>query len=133
MYYEEIENNLGLIVLAILASNTACSSKNSDKLMESSAVTNETMASTSIMETTAPTETTEETSEETIEVTPEPTESMSELEKSINYLRDLHSVHIKYSTYYLKMDQEVHLRDVQAADGILSEDLEQQLFLAERC
>ena len=122
---------LGLLVLAILASNTACSSKNSDKLMESSAVTNETMASTSIMETTAPTETTpEQTFEETIEVTPEPTESMSELEKSINYLRDLHSGQIKYSTYYLKMDQEVHLRDVQAADGILLEDLGTTTLLA---
>ena len=40
---------LALIVLAILASNTACSSIDKEELIESSVVTSETMSSTSIL------------------------------------------------------------------------------------
>ncbi len=114
---------IGLMVLAILASNTACSSKNNDELMESSTVMSETTAATETTTETTLTVTPEVTTEETQEETQEPTESRSELEKRISYMRELHSVQIKYTTYYLKIDQEVHLRDLQAADGILSEDL----------
>lgn len=114
---------LALIVLAILASNTACTSQNKEDiedLVESSAVTSGTMASTTIQKATEPVVIVQETMPEIITT---PTEAITELEKGIEYLRGLHSVRITYSTYYLKMDQEAQLRDMQAADGILLEDL----------
>jgi len=111
---------LVLIVLAILASNTACSSQGKDELVQSSAVTSETMASTTILQMTEPAVNIQETMPEIIAT---PTAAITELGKGIEYLRGLPSSRISDGSYFLLSEQEVKMIDVQVADGIVAEDL----------
>ena len=112
-----------LIVMALLASNAACSSQNKEDLedlAESSAVTSETMASTTIQKATEPVVIVQETMPEIITT---PTEAITELEKGIEYLRVLPSSRISDGSYFLLSEQDVKMIDVQVADGIVAEDL----------